>query len=651
MSKKVLFCIECIWLLILLILVSLYYLSQANVSAIFNSDIIILPSLFKDLLVNNNHYRDWFLSPAPHFFPDAFLYYFTGLLTKNIYFQVLIFKWVRVIIIYFIVKYLYCQFFTRKMSILFSLMVTSLLIMLSLREFLAYNTLLMPSVHESELIIGLFLTTLIIKLIDDKKQRNNLKIFSLFSVLIFLCSASDMLFFVQFPFPFVFSLITLYIKKWINLNKLLTLSSLSIFPAIAGNFLSKYMVPHQVLFAYLNNPSLKKISFTTLAFQVSELIKLFKSTYIYLPWYIFILFYFSIISIFIFRIIINKNKKNFINQKIFFLSAFVCFCIITNIAILLILIHVMADRYFLPFYYFAILLFFIPLYIFEKKLILKKIFACIFIMAVIYCLIKISPAFFKQNLKPKFSYYPTEISCIDRSLPPNTHGIAEYWDANILSLLSKKNISIAPVSVFLEPVYWSINSTVFAKPSNFVILSKINPLFDLIPNVVLATYGLPEKIIQCGTKKLLIYPKDSLRPMKLPLFSHSGDSFNWPASLLPSLIPNSIEENKRIAQPNDLITFISYGPYISLPSGKYHFYIYYKSNESSKSKVAFYDVYSGTIGEISKKFIYGSKGNIKEISGKFKVKKMQNNKHKYEIRVFFLGKSKFELESITLVRD
>ena len=651
MGKKVLYFVEYTWLLILLILVSLYYLSQSNIISVFNSDVILLPSLFKDLLVNNNHYRDWFLSPAPHLFPDAFLFFFIVLLTKNIYFEFLIFKWIRIVLIYCIVKYLYRHFFTRKMAIAFSLLVTSLLVILSLREFLAYNTFLIPSAHESEFIIGLLLLTITINLVHNTKANGNFKVLcSIFVILIFACSASDLLFIVQFSIPLTLAFIILYVKKRIELKELVTLSSLCLIPTMLGNFLSNYMVPHQVLFNYLDNPSIKNISVKTIIFQLLELIKVFKSIFIHLPWYIFILFYSSIISIFLIGILKNVHKNN-INQKTFFLSTFICSCIVTNILALLMLIHGVADRYLLPLYYFPCLLFFLPLSIFETKLILKKIFTAIFLITLLYCLIKITPAFFKQNLQPKFSYYPTEISCIDRVLPANAHGIAEYWDANVLSLLSKKNITVVPVSVFLEPTYWEINSTILAKPSNFVILSHINPIFDLIPNIVYATYGAPEKISQCGNKQILIYPEDSLRPIKKPLFMHSGDSYNWPAILLPSLISNSKKENKRIAQPNDLRTFISYGPYIILPEGKYHFYIHYKSDASPKTRIAFYDVYSNTIGEITKSFIYGSKGKLNDISGKFKVNKSQNNKDKFEIRVFFLGGATFELENITLVRS
>jgi hypothetical protein len=232
------------------------------------------------------------------------------------------------------------------------------------------------------------------------------------------------------------------------------------------------------------------------------------------------------------------------------------------------------------------------------------------------------------------------------------HGVAEYWDANVISILSKRKIEVLPLNAILEPNYWEINSTKFSKPSSFVILSNINILFDLNPNIVNAKYGNPEKIIHCENKILLIYKKNSIKTITKPYFTHSGDSLNWPAAVLPSLIPNSKLKDKRIAKFTDIKNFISYGPYIPLPEGSYHFYIKYNSDAiSNKQPVAYYDVYSNTLGIIASQLIYGSKGKNNEITGKFKVSKIQANKHLFEIRVFHLGKSNFVLKDITLVKN
>lgn len=650
-KNRFLYLIEYAGLFFLLLFATLEYLNQEIIISFFNSDIVLFPSLFKDLFVNHNHYKDWFICPAPHFFPDMFLFIPIIFLTKNIYFQFLLTMLLMLTLIYFAVKYLYYQFFTRKISIFFALIVISFLLVLGLRSS-PYNLLLLPTAHVGEYIIGIFLISIIIKLIGIKKGSNyNLNIlYCCLAILIFLCSASDLLFVVQFSIPFVLAFLLLYIKKEIKFRELILLSSLCIIPTILGSFLSKYMVPHEVLLKYLGSPSLKKISYTTIVFQLSELVKLIKALP-YLHWPIFFLFYLSLFVVVVLGLFINLNKNRYVNKKFYFLSLVIFFALLINMVSFCIFTNGVLDRYFISFYYSPYLLFFFPLYLFRSNLQIKIFFMGVFLIIFVYSFATTFSPFLKQKLKPKLSYYPDEVSCIDRSLPTNSHGIAQYWDANIFSVLSRKNIKVVPVSKNLEPMYWSINAKEFSKASNFVILSNFSSVWDLNPSRVFKAYGIPEKIIKCGTKKIFIYPKNSIRTIQKSLFFHSGDSFTWLAATLPSQIPNSKKENKRIAKSTDTMAFISYGPYIYLPAGKYHFHIHYNSSASSNVKVAFYDVFAVTIGEVFKDFIYGSKGKHKEISGKFNVGKLQDNNHAFEIRVFFLGKTKFILEDITLVKD
>lgn len=310
------------------------------------------------------------------------------------------------------------------------------------------------------------------------------------------------------------------------------------------------------------------------------------------------------------------------------------------------------DRYMLPLFFFPYLLFFIPLCTLNKYSYIYNTGIFLFYMALIYSFINHLQIIVNRGINPRLEYYPEAIKCIDQYLQPYDHGVAQYWDANVISILSKKNIEVVSVDYFLEPNYWGANSTKFSKPSSFVILSHISPLVDLNPNTVNSKYGNPEKIIQCGDKSLLIYPKNSIKTIRKPFFTYSGDTLNWSAAALPSLIPNSKIDDKRIAKSSDMQNFISYGPYILLPTGGYHFYIKYSSDEiHDKQAVAFYDIYSRTTGIVARKFIYGSKGKTNAITGKFKVTRIQSNKCLFEIRVFYLGRKKFILEAITLVKD
>jgi hypothetical protein len=649
-KNKLLYFVEFSCLLLLLIFASLIYLSQKGASLFFNSDLLLFPGFFKDIFLNHNHYKDWFLSPAPHFFPDMVLYFPTIFFSKNVYFQFLIYIWLVLLLSYFVVKSIYIHFFSTKKTIFFALISIISISILALRFVYPYMLLLVPDSHAGEVIIGLLIVSILFKLVSNKKFNSKSYFLScIVAILIFASSVSDLLFIIQFVVPFFLSYTFLYIKRYINSNKFLWLGCLCIIPGLIGGFSSKYLVPHQVLFEYLA-PSINKISFNSIGKQLLAFIDLIKNLECQQIG-IFILFY-LIIFITIGFLIFKKIKlETIFNKKIIFLIIVIFFSIIINIIILSFGSNpgLMTHRYFLPLFFFPYLLFFLPTCFLIN---IKNISTILFTLLLIASLLNSIKILVNQKNKPITDYYPEEIKCFDNSLTYESHGIAEYWDANVVTVLSKKKIEVVPVNVNLEPVYWEINSTKFSKPSSFVILSHINPLFDLNQLIVNAIYGNPEKIIHCGNKKLLIYQKNSIKTVRRPLFGHSGDALNWPAAALPSLIPTSKIDDKRIAKSGDVQNFISYGPYILLPAGGYHFYIKYSSDAiHDKQAVAYYDVYSRTTGIVSKKFIYGSKGKINAITGKFKVTRIQSNKCLFEIRVFYLGQKKFILEAITLVKD
>ena len=49
---------------------------------LFDSDALYLPTLFSDIFANNGQIKDWFLTPAPYFFPD-FPMFFSVLLGRS----------------------------------------------------------------------------------------------------------------------------------------------------------------------------------------------------------------------------------------------------------------------------------------------------------------------------------------------------------------------------------------------------------------------------------------------------------------------------------------------------------------------------------------------------------------------------------------
>jgi hypothetical protein len=111
------------------------------------------------------------------------------------------------------------------------------------------------------------------------------------------------------------------------------------------------------------------------------------------------------------------------------------------------------------------------------------------------------------------NYYPEKVKCIDDfSQKYNLkYGIAEYWDAKQITMLSKQNIRVYTVFDNLGAWYHVTNQNWFYKNGKgkyanpvftFVLPEKINKE-DLIKNL-----GIPMDTLYCANgTKIYLYPE------------------------------------------------------------------------------------------------------------------------------------------------
>lgn len=521
-KSKLIYFIEYSWLFILLLFASVVYLNQGGIELFFNSDILASVLIIKDLFFQHGHYKNWMVPAAHHFFPELFIASLIYCVVKNIYLFFLIMVWTSIISIYIGVKLIYRQFFSVKNAIFFALMATSGFFLLVFHYYRAssipninpYAIAQVPFVHVGEFIAGLFFLGMQINLINkDKLTYKEYILLAISAFIAFACSLSDLLFFVQFASPIFISYSFFVLTRKIKFYRYLLLSSLIILPAILGVFSAKYLIPNYMLIGYLTNPSLIKVSFSTINIQLLEFIQLIKLNISYLIGIILGIFYFSLIFILTNQFFFNdkKNIKDHIDKKLFlilfvFLSTFFSivsqFCLAGK--------NYVSLRYMLPLFYFPILFFFFLIPYLNNKLLTSKksnyLTGLFFIYIIVGLLVFINKPAFKLHM----SYYPQYVRCIDKALRGYGHnGIAQYWEANLITALSKEDIEVVPV-LNLTPFVWFIKKTKFEKPFNFVILELfINrlPFPSLEKALVYPRYGMPDKVVVCGKRKILIYSK------------------------------------------------------------------------------------------------------------------------------------------------
>jgi hypothetical protein len=257
--------------------------NDSTYNFLFNSDTLYLPSIYKDIFIDNYGVKGWELNPAPNFFPDMTLYFlFSFLLGGNFIATSFIYSFIQYFIILF---FIYKQFtlFLNKKDALYYISLGNIFFSLILVHFLVNKEIeftfqvISNSFHLGSFIMSLWVGYLSIKYIE----QSSIKKLVIITLLIFLASISDKLFIAQFvgTLLIVSSLYFLnkkyFIKSivWLNIIAVTTaLISLFILKKIPSSFIS-FGTPHSSIF---NLKSIKD-SFT---YQFSHLYKIMSENWI-----------------------------------------------------------------------------------------------------------------------------------------------------------------------------------------------------------------------------------------------------------------------------------------------------------------------------------------------------------------------------------
>jgi hypothetical protein len=655
LRNHILLLFEVFGLSLLLIFVTLIYFNQGIISFFFNSDTLLLPSLLKDLFLHISYYKDWSLSPAPHFFPDIFLYAIIFFVTKNIYFQFLINLYLQLLFLYVAIKYIYRLFFDQEKAVIFAFAAVCLVFLLAIYGKPPFGNMVVPTAHIGEFIIGIYLLGVQLKNIAENRLEIKKHLVILTSTLSFLAGLSDLLFVPQFATAFLLSYLLFFITGSIKFRKIFYNGVFPFCAAIAGAYLTKYAVPTNILFKYLGQPTLEKISLATLHQQFSSFVAMLQTDMRGILCPIYILFYGLLFFVIVYCLIDKKNNR--VHKELFFFSIFVFFSAFLSIVAVFCLAgeNYVAQKYIYPIYFIPVLSFFCLQNITNRFPVIGKLMLGLAGLLILLLPWNIQLLITKPGFKIKYEYYPEYMACIDHSLKGYGHtGIAGYWEANLITILSKTNVQVVPVQPKNFSIFpWMLNLKKFSNSYSFAIIDVTTPFIDreLDQNMIEAFNGKPRKTIVCAAKKLLIYDEDQLR---IPYFSQAGDQFTWPASRLLSQFSDNVVANRRVASETTAAGFLTYGPYIALPEGHYQFSISYSSQAPITTLVAHWDSSLHDIAKAPSKeeiladgALFGTAGRDKTLEGSFFIPK-QFAKNVTEVRVFFLGKKNLTVRSLTI---
>lgn len=644
-KNKLLNFIELLYLIIVIISVASFYLSQAGATLFFNADTLFIGDFFKNLLYENGSIRNWIFPSTFCFFPDWLLLVIANLVTKKIYFQLLIVACLNILLLYLVVKIIYRQFFSKTESLLFTFTSIGFFTLLAINLFEPYLMLLTICYHAGAFITGLFYIFLQLKYSKDNLTKKE-KFFLIFIAVCIslIMGISDPIFLAQFSIPVFFTSFAMWAIKKKSFKDSFLIAFTPLVVAIIGVSLIDKLPLRTMLFEYLDHPSLSKITIKTIFDNINYLkdsVKFFLN-----PPYgiliIFVLFYLSIIAFLLFY------KKLQIKKEIF-LNMFILVSVTFNIASFLITKRPPTNRYLMTFYFFPILLFFFISLGYKN---IYKFFHIIAYVTFLLLIYKTVTIFLSEKIQFKKKFYPEEILCVDNLLRNYDHyGVANYWDARIYTNFSQVGLKVDAADTNLIP-FNPIGNTKHFKNSYSFIITEVSPSSEIkkfwAPNDKLIKLYHPTVIKICGGKKIIVFNKNRL---KISYFKKIGDEFTWMADMLPSRFPSTSiqEDGSRIAKPTDTSGYLTYGPYINLPEGSYQFLINYTSNSPLNIPAASWDISEVKSGQINQGTLKGTNNKNSIFKGKFTIKKFHKN-DLYEIRVYFNSGYQFIINSIKLIK-
>ncbi len=599
------------------------------VRKLINADLLFIPLILKDVFKNGGRFTDWSFPPALFLFPDYPLAIVAFLSHSNIYTQMVIISIVQVIFTFLIMKSI-AKYTIGEKHLIGSLTIIVFLLGLATNNVIPFNLIFKAVFHYGAFLMVLFLIVLWMRFNEENNKYYKIGLFIVMSGIAFATTFSDPLFILWFIVPFIVIEFILAIRKRdFSLKNKLPLVGILFF-SVLGLQVYKWIRPSAV-----SGRAAKPLTIDNLIDNFDKIIEPFN--FVIQQSSIFGVFLLLYIGITLYNfILLCKGKRD--NSKLSWIFIFSFLSICTTTLLMVLSDELYALRYQIPTFFWIIIIPILYIYHFWYKRILPIAITCI-----IFITLKISLVSYKGVKEYGFiKYYPKYISCIDEVLKKEKldNGIAEFWDAKVITGFSKLNLNIAYHNIQLEKQGLS-SKRHFKSSYDFAVLKKIIDDYTYeskdyleAPIWLKAVAGEPKLIKDCSRYWVYVYGKDKLNiqnkdnigsnfeDIEIPKIE-VGEELIWKGCELSTHLGKQTQECF-LTKDKSTRGLLTYGPYQKLPAGNYQFEIEYNSVNNSKEQIGNWSVSISNFGEVKNKIMSGSDGKNKRIIGKFALNESQH---------------------------
>lgn len=487
-------------------LVCIYLQHKLMMHFFMNSDALYLPTLYIDLFRNGGSLKDWFLTPAPYFVPDWPIYFLAMRIFGLPYLAVAAFFVVQILLSFALVTAINRRFSEMPNALAGAAFSISFCCLLSARLVEPFSFALISAYHYGAFLMLLLALWLVIGGIQKKTVADAKKqAYGVFAVTA-LAALSDKLFLIQFSLPALAALLYMSIRSRIERKTAITFMLAICAGSVLGPLLYKAMASKAI-----DTPA--GFGMENLSRNLHDLLAIVRggmdgNAY---AMAIVVLFYLSVAALPWLAWRAGKVEYKPRNELLFVAVFSLCS---GAVLVLVELFNKMLlnGRYLIPLFL-APILFSPTLILGYLKKAAAEVFGVLLLFASAICIFALVRLAAENDASIKTDFYPADVACIDGVIGKYglRNGIAEYWDAKRVSVLSKTSVNIAQVFQDLSAHQWITTTATFKNAYDFALIN-LDSLAPVQPNEqhIVEINGAPAASVQCGKIKVLVYPQSGL---------------------------------------------------------------------------------------------------------------------------------------------
>lgn len=506
MSKRDVPTLAC-WVAAFVALLVIFRAGHPAQAHLVHSDALYLPVLFDDLARQGGRLADWFLTPAPYFFPDMPLYGLAWLAGDDVFAQTMTFALLQTALMALAI-YLLARQALADARLPAAAALSIVFIWLGLHADDPFVRLFASAHHYGAFIAALLLCALWLGQDTDRANGRNRFALAAIAGITFVTTLSDALFLAHTALPMLAAAL-LCRHGAAPATRPRRAALLLLVPALAGMLAYRFVVTHPTRFP-------TRLSLSDLPRNLDEIINICSTLFGGRPLLAAALLLSLGFGAACTLASLRRRSLPGVPRPLHLFGAFAALSCLASIAALLLSKNVLpVPRYLIGALSMPLIAgLFALVHFLDARWRHAGPMLCLALCLAFSGLLASQAWPLRDVRDTDRYYYPEQVACIDRTLAAAgaRYGMAQYWDAKRLQALSRQPLTLAQYTGELGQMEW-ITSTRFYRPNyDFAIIAGQESAEFRLPRArVAALGGEPAQEVACGDRTVLLYETGRLR--------------------------------------------------------------------------------------------------------------------------------------------